>query len=475
MGRRAVLGAAGGLLLAGPTALAFFSGGYFDEARAWAGVGAWLAVVLAALAGARVPRGRSSLLALGGLGLLGAWTLLSLVWAPIAGNAYHAGQLAVLYLGALLAAAMLARGPVLKWLEPGLAAGTLIVIGYGLGGRLLPGLLHYAESVSANGRLEQPLTYWNAMGELAALGFVLCARLAGDRGRARVLRAAAAAAAAPLGLGLYVSFSRGALFAALAGLVALLAIAPRREQLESIVAVLAAAVLATLGAATSSGFTSLTGSLATRESQGAIALVVLAVAAGLAAAAQFVLASRRREGDLRLPARTPWIAGGTIVVGLALAIVVGAHESSVGARSLSGGATRLVSLQSNRYDYWSVALRAFASSPLHGVGAGGWSVDWLRWRHVNEAAQDAHSLPLQTLAELGLIGIVLLAAFVTGVGMSAVRALRRHRLAVGPAAAVVTYFAHSPLDWDWQMPAVTLIAMALCGALLALSEDAEPG
>ena len=163
------------------------------------------------------------------------------------------------------------------------------------------------------------------------------------------------------------------------------------------------------------------------------------------------------------------------MAGLGLAIVVGAHESSVGSQSLSGGASRLVSLQSNRYDYWSVAIRAFASSPLHGVGAGGWSVDWLRWRHVNEAAQDAHSLPLQTLAELGLVGIALLAAFVTGVAVAAAQAVRRHRLAVGPAAAVVAYFAHAPLDWDWQMPAVTLVAMLLIGGLLAIADGEAPG
>ncbi|MGB9185276.1 MAG: O-antigen ligase family protein [Solirubrobacteraceae bacterium] len=471
-----MLSATGGLLLAAPTALAFFSGGYFDEARAWAGAGVWLAVVVAALAGARVPRERSAWLALGSLALLAAWTLLSLTWAPIAGRAYHAGQIAILYLGALLAAATLLRGRLLSWVEPALAAGTVIVVGYGLAGRLLPGWLHYARSVSAGGRLEQPLTYWNAMGELAALGLVLCARLAGDRARPRGLRAAAVAACAPLGLGLYVSFSRGALFAGLAGLIALLTMAPRREQLQGIAASLAAAVLAALASAAFSGVTALSGSLSSRETQGAIVLLLLVVVAGLTGTAHYILGNRGVQGELRLPPRTPWIAAGAIAIGLALAIVVGARESSVRSQALAGGATRLVSLQSNRYDYWSVAIRAFASSPLHGVGAGGWSVDWLRWRHVNEAAQDAHSLPLQTLAELGLVGIVLLAGFVTGVVLAAARALRRSRSAVGPAAAVVAYFAHSPLDWDWQMPALTLVAIALIGALLAIGDtDATSG
>ena len=59
--------------------------------------------------------------------------------------------------------------------EPALAAGTVVVIGYGLSARLLPGLLHFARSVSAQGRLEQPLTYWNAMGSWRRWGSS-CAR-----------------------------------------------------------------------------------------------------------------------------------------------------------------------------------------------------------------------------------------------------------------------------------------------------------
>src|SRR5260370_6425946 len=110
--------------------------------------------------------------------------------------------------------------------------------------RLLPGVLHFSLSVSARGRLEQPLTYWNAMGELAALGFVLCARIAGDADRPRPLRAASAAAAAPLGLALYLSFSRGALFACAAGLVALIVAAPRRVQLRGLLVVVCAGALA---------------------------------------------------------------------------------------------------------------------------------------------------------------------------------------------------------------------------------------
>jgi hypothetical protein len=43
-------------------------------------------------------------------------------------------------------------------------------------------------------------------------------------------------------------------------------------------------------------------------------------------------------------------------------------------------------------------------------------------------------------------------------------------MAAGPIAGVVVYLAHAPLDWDWQMPAVTLVALILAGSLLAASE-----
>ena len=118
-----------------------------------------------------------------------------------------------------------------------------------------------------------------------------------------------------------------------------------------------------------------------------------------------------------------------------------------------------------------MALRAFAAEPLRGVGAGGWAVDWIRWRRVREFAKDAHSLPLQTLAELGVVGTVLLVALLGGVGLAAARASRRAReLAAGLVAAWITWLVHQPLDWDWEMPAVSLTAFLLAGAILRLGD-----
>jgi uncharacterized integral membrane protein len=474
--RIGTLTAARVVLLAGPAAIAFFSGGYFDEVRAWAGLGAWLLVVVAMVAEPRaVPHGRAGWLALGGLSLFAAWTLLSITWAPIASNAYHQGQLTVLYAGGLLAAAALLRSrSAQRAVEPALAAGAVVVIGYGLSERFLPGLLHFQRSFETFGRLEQPLTYWNAMGELAALGYVLCARIAGDATREVRLRAVAAAAAAPLGMGLYLSFSRGALFAWAAGLVTLLVLAPTRRQLRAILLTIVAGALTVPASAPFKGLTALSGSLSTRELQGAISLallVIIMVATGVGLA---LLAKREESEPLRLPRRAPAIALALICAGLALAIVLGASEKA--GATLNGGAGRLTTLKSDRYAYWRVAWRAFRAEPVRGVGAGGWAVWWLRYRPNGDYAQDAHSLPIQTLAELGVVGLALLAAFLAGIAWAARRALRAAPvLAAGPIAGFVAYIAHAPLDWDWQLPAVTLVAIVLGGALIALAEPAADG
>jgi len=168
------------------------------------------------------------------------------------------------------------------------------------------------------------------------------------------------------------------------------------------------------------------------------------------------------------------IALAIICAGFSLAVVAGAKEHS--SQPLSPGATRYVSLQSNRYAYWRVAIDAFAAQPLRGIGAGGWAVYWLSHRPFDDYAEDAHSLPLQTAAELGLVGVVLLAAFVGGIALAAREAYRAApALAAGPIAGVVVYAAHAPLDWDWEMPAVTLIGLVLAGSLLAQAELGRRG
>ena len=292
-------------LLAAPAVLAFRSGGYFDVPRLWAALAMWVGVsAIALLAPQRLPVSRPALCALGGLLAFAALAFASAWWAPRRGPAFDDAGRDLLYLGALIAAAALLRGPVARAAEPALAAGATIVIGYGLSERLAPGLVTLSHSRTAFGRLEQPLTYWNATGALAAIGLVLALRLAGDPERRAGLRSAAIAAAVPLGAGLALSYSRGALLAAVAGLVVLVALAPETIWTAALGA--GAALLAGVAVSIPDGVRTLAGDT---SAQGAVVLVVLLVLMGAA-----VLALRRVRPARGL--RIGGVAAAAIVAGL---------------------------------------------------------------------------------------------------------------------------------------------------------------
>jgi hypothetical protein len=103
-------------LIAGPTVLAFFSGGYFERPRLIAGLLAWVAVIAAAVLAKRpLPREWPGRLALAGLAALCAWTALSFLWTPIAGSTEDDLQRVLLYLGYLFAATILFRAVWVTW------------------------------------------------------------------------------------------------------------------------------------------------------------------------------------------------------------------------------------------------------------------------------------------------------------------------------------------------------------------------
>jgi hypothetical protein len=462
-------------VLAGPTVLAFWSGGFFDQPRLVAGILAWVLVVAAAFAAERpLPGSGMGRLAIGGAAALCLWTILSITWAPLAGPALDDGQRVLLYLGALVtAAAFLTPVPAGRLVEPALCAGALVVVGYGMSERLVPAIVELHRSVSAGGRLEQPLTYWNAMGAVAAIGLVLAARVAADDRRAVALRATAAAAPVVLGAAVYLSFSRGAIAALATGLLGLVLLDPRRGQLWAAILAAGAGVA---GAAVTSPFPwvrSLDDGGPPRGVQGLIVLVALVA---LCAGAALVTARWARAGvtDTR-PAPTRALVGAALALIVLAGLVAAGTEAHPQASTPAEGARagRLVSINSNRYDYWRVALESFADHPLIGTGSGGFRVQWLRERRVLDGSQDAHSLYLETAAELGIVGLAALAAFLIGIAACARRAYLADAAAVvGPIAALVTWLAHAALDWDWEMPALTLIAVALAGALVAAGDRA---
>jgi hypothetical protein len=132
----------------------------------------------------------------------------------------------------------------------------------------------------------------------------------------------------------------------------------------------------------------------------------------------------------------------------------------------AGGAERLRTLSgSSRADYWRVALRAVEDEPLLGSGSGSYRRLWYRNRSEPQPARDAHSLYLETLAELGPLGLLLLLAAL-GIPVAVAVGARADPLTAAALGPYVAFLAHTAQDWDWELPAVTVPALVCAVALL---------
>jgi O-antigen ligase len=128
---------------------------------------------------------------------------------------------------------------------------------------------------------------------------------------------------------------------------------------------------------------------------------------------------------------------------------------------------RLLSFSGNgRYDLWRVAWRDAQSHPVLGSGAGSYERYFLQHQPATVSrVRDAHGLYIETLAELGPLGLVLL---VVALLVPLAVAVHRRRLPLTGAAAgaYVVFLVHAGTDWDWELPAVTLAALLCAGSLV---------
>jgi len=430
------------------SALGFDEGGYAATAWGWsaAAVLAVLAFLLARGAGRPAPL---ALVFTAALAALTAWALASTLWSRDVTASVLEVERLFLYLAASSVFVLARSGRAL--LAGGLGGATLLC-GYGLARWLLgdPEIPLSADPLAAE-RLSEPIGYANGVAALAAMGLLLSLGFAARAGR---VPAAVAAIPGPLlAATLYFTFSRGAWLALFVGLAVAVVVGPHRLQLATTASALAAGSLAAVIAAHSLG------------ASGILAPVVVVLCA---ASAGSILAVRA----IRLePPRWARIAFAATLIGipvvLAAAVLVrlggpdGAYDAFKAAPSPvhAGGGSRVLSASgSSRADYWRVAWRTYEDEPLLGAGAGAFARSWLKERPIPQPVRDAHNLYLETLAELGPLGLLLL-----GVALAAPFAARRSRwtpAAVGPYAA---YLAHAAQDWDWELPAITILALA-CGA-----------
>ena len=121
----------------------------------------------------------------------------------------------------------------------------------------------------------------------------------------------------------------------------------------------------------------------------------------------------------------------------------------------------------DRPQYWRVASSQFENNPIVGAGAGAFHDYWVAHRPDPASLDtpevlDAHSLYVETLAELGLVGLVLLALTLSVPLVVAWRS-RGDPIAAQALPGYAAFVVHAGLDWDWEMPVVTLAGL-FCGA-----------
>jgi hypothetical protein len=137
------------------------------------------------------------------------------------------------------------------------------------------------------------------------------------------------------------------------------------------------------------------------------------------------------------------------------------------------GSARLTTASTTRGDMYRVALDQFAARPVAGAGAGSFPSTWYQHRRVGDDLRNAHSLYLETMAELGLVGLVFLIVFLGATLWAGIRsrrqpvALSRPQTAAVLAAGVV-WTVHAGVDWDWQEMAFSGLAICLLATLFPL-------
>jgi hypothetical protein len=459
------------------------NGSYFPSSWGWGSLAFLWAAGVGLLVQRRVTLGALDLAYLGAWLALFLWTAASLLWSPTTTQTAYEVERTLVYLSFALALALLGRRS-LPLLLPALLAGIVAVAAYALATRLLPERVGTFNSF-AGYRLADPLGYWNAVSIFVVIGIVVAVGLAA-RADWIVVRSLSAATLVLLVPVLYFTFGRGAWFALVAGLAVAVAVDPRRLQLATTLLVVAPwPAIALWRAYESPSLTTEFSPLARASHEGArlaITIALLAVVAAVVTAGFAVLSRRVAPGR---GVRRAY--GAALVLALAVGVAAGlaayggpskaAHRALHSIREASPGAganqtNRLFSLSSNgRLDTWESALDDYQAHPVVGSGAGTFERWWLQNRRVPLKVRDAHSLYLETLAELGPLGLAALIAVIAAPLAAAVRA-RRSPVVAPALAGFVALAAHAAIDWDWEMPAV-MIAGLTCAGVLLLAHDAD--
>jgi O-Antigen ligase/Tetratricopeptide repeat len=457
----------------GIASLGAANGGYFATSWSWALLVSLWICALAVAVGSTARLDRMDLAALTAIAGLAAVAWFSALWGSDT-QALLEAQRTLLYAAAAAAALLVLRRAVVPQLLGGVLCGIFLICAYSLLERLAPDRFGVFDPV-AGYRLAGTIGYWNGLGIFAGMGILLAVGFAA-RGRHLVVRALAAASTVVLAATLYFTFSRGAWIALALGLLAAIALDPRRLQL--IVTGLLLAPVTAVGVVIASRSDALThqGSrLAAAVHEGHRLALVLALLAAVAAVAAVGLGLAQRRV---FPHRSHRVVFASAVAALAVVAVAAtlvrfggpvtiahrAYHGFVAPPAATGQNlnSRLFSFSgSGRVDLWHAAWRDYVHHPWLGSGAGSYEQWWLQHRPVAVKVRNAHSLYLETLAELGPLGLLLLLVVIGVPIVAAVRA-RANPIVPAAAGAFVAWAIHAAVDWDLQLAAVTSAAL-LCG------------
>jgi O-antigen ligase/polysaccharide polymerase Wzy-like membrane protein len=422
-----------------------------------------------------------------------AFTALSIGWAVETGDAWIEANRTLAWFAAFALGVALARLWPDGWsmVLGGLIFAAVEVCGYAVLTKAFPAAFNPGEIYA---RLREPFGYWNSVGLLAAMGGPACLWLGARRSGHAAVNALAYPALALLLVACLLAYSRGALLALALGCAFWFGTVPLRLRGAVVLAIggaggLAVGLWAFGVPALSTDRVALDARVAAGDNLGILLVAMLAceLVAGLAVG----FAHAEHAPSLT----TRWRAGALALTCVALVPVVMAGWLATSERGLGGSIskawtdltdpnatppandpTRLAAIGSVRARYWDEALKIWRANEAVGVGAGGYRTARPRYRQDTLNVRHAHGYVVQTLADLGLVGLAISLALLAAWIVSAVRSTgpwRRsprgspftpERIGLLTMCSVVIVFGvHSTVDWTWFVPGNAVLALVLAG------------
>jgi tetratricopeptide (TPR) repeat protein len=442
--------------------------------------------MLAALLGVLIARPaaprREGLVAAAALTGLWIWAVASTGWAESADQAMTEANRWLLYAALFGVLVLLLRTDRLGAVVVGAGAVAVGALAIYLVARMLAGS---AGELFLVGRLNEPLGYINGQAGYLLIGVWPFVALA-ERARQPLFAGAGAASAACLLGMVLLSQTRAIVPAVFVSVVLMLVCVPGRTRRAWVLGAIACGVIVMLGPVLEV-YDSSVGGEAVDDAvvrNAAVAIVFGgAVAGGLCAIIRSVapkLGQRVGGPRARLLAWTPLAAGAAIACVVALSAaddpvgrVTHEYRSFVKLQTDVSDSSRFTSGAGNRYDYWRIAWSQFRDEPLRGMGAGNYDRTYFAERRSTEDIRQPHSIELQALAELGVVGGAALALFLGAVLLGFMRRVRAARtrledrgLAVAAGGAFLVWLVHTSVDWLHLIPGVTGLALASAAVLV---------